>query len=180
MRFNARCNGTKIPEKTFLDKPKESATGTSIVMMKPMPAHSPLLQTIRLTPLPVSVPGVADFKTDLNGTWNFHPCPDDGFYKHEHGAGREGWRGMEIPGEWAMQGAVVQSGTAADYRRSFTTPESWNGQRVRLRCDAIYSDARIWVNRQEAFFRCRLAERSAMVNGDRSMPGGVHGLNTGI
>jgi hypothetical protein len=57
---------------------------------------------------------------------------------------------MEAPGEWAVQGAVVESTSAAGYRRCFTAPESWRGHRVKLRCDGVYSDAKIWINGQEA------------------------------
>ena len=113
--------------------------------MKPLP-----FETLRLTPLPVFVPDVPDLKVDLDGVWDFHPHPDAGFWKIESDMGREGWRDIEVPGEWAMQGAVVASGSAAGYRRFFTVPESWNGHRVKLRCDGVYSDAKIWINGREA------------------------------
>ncbi len=115
-----------------------------------MQAKQSLLQTIRLTPLPIRVSGVVDFKVDLNGTWNFSPAPSDDFYKHQNDSNPDGWRDIQVPGEWAMQGFEVRDVTAAGYRREFNLPDSWSGKRIKLKCDGIYSDARIWINGQEA------------------------------
>lgn len=110
------------------------------------PDH-PRPATLPLTPLPVSEPDVADLRIDLNGRWDFHPGPEDGFWEN---VGTNGWGAIEVPSEWVMQGFDVKEGASAGFRRKFVLPESWRGKRVKLRCDGIYSDATIWINGKRA------------------------------
>ena len=112
----------------------------------PLPAE--LIPSIRLTPRPADVTGVSTLKIDLNGIWKFNPAPPPEFGNTS--AGGAGWQDIQVPGEWVMQGFKVAPNTAAGYTRKFSVPEDWNGQRVKLRCDAVYSDAKIWINGQEA------------------------------
>jgi hypothetical protein len=102
----------------------------------------------RLTPCPVSVAGVFQARVDLNGTWKFCASPPKDFWKNQNDD-VSGWTEIEVPGEWVMQGFAVEPGTAAAYRRSFTVPADWKAGRVKLRCDAVYSDATVWVNGKE-------------------------------
>ena len=103
----------------------------------------------RLTPCPVSIAGVDTLQVRLDGTWRFNPAPPEEFWKTEPSVG-VGWTPIEVPGEWAMQGFTVAENTAAGYWRLFVLPSEWEGQRVKLRCDAVYSDATVWVNGQLA------------------------------
>lgn len=80
----------------------------------------------RLSPLPVKV---ETERVPLSGTWTFN-----------------GGDPIEVPGEWVMQGFEVEKGREATYERTFDVPRSWRGQRVKLRCNGIYSRARIEVN----------------------------------
>ncbi len=102
----------------------------------------------RLSPRPRSVNGVAAPHLSLNGTWRFHPDPPAGFYKTE-GAG-PGWGDIEVPGQWVQQGYAVDKAKAAAYVRSVDLPDDWSGMRIKLRCDAVYSDAIVYVNGKEA------------------------------
>lgn len=98
----------------------------------------------RLSPLPVKV---EKQKVPLAGNWQFSPSPEKEFWKK----GSVGnWKNIEVPGEWVMQGFEVEKGKAAGYFRTFTVPSSWKGQRVKLRCNGIYSDSRIYINGKEA------------------------------
>lgn len=98
----------------------------------------------RLSPLPVGLQGQ---KISLNGEWHFHPSPEAGF----NGMEKVGnWKTIQVPGEWVMQGFEVKKGEAAGYVREFTLPESWKGQRVKLRCNAVYSDCKVFVNGRKA------------------------------
>lgn len=95
----------------------------------------------------MGVAGVKTLKLDLNGTWKFHSAPPAEFWKTT--ASGE-WKDIQVPGEWVMQGFKVEPNVAAGYRREFSVPQDWDGQRVKLRCDAVYSDAKVWINGQEA------------------------------
>ncbi|UCF43033.1 MAG: glycoside hydrolase family 2 [Planctomycetota bacterium] len=103
----------------------------------------------RLTPGPTSVSGIDELQVSLNGTWGFNPNPHRDSWGGEARTG-PAWADIEVPGEWVMQGFTVEKDTAAGYRRQFTLPQDWKGRRIKLRCDAIYSDAKVWVNGLEA------------------------------
>ena len=78
----------------------------------------------RLSPLPRDME-----KISLSGTWTFN-----------------GAHPIEVPGEWVMQGFEVEPGREATYERTFDVPARWQGRRVKLRCNAVYSKSRIFVN----------------------------------
>lgn len=98
----------------------------------------------RLSPLPIEMAGE---QVNLSGIWLFHPSPEAEFWKRE--AGKD-WKEIEVPGEWVMQGFEVERGKAAGYYRTFSVPVSWRGKRIKLRCNAIYSEAHIYINGQPA------------------------------
>ena len=75
----------------------------------------------------------------LNGQWSF--CAD--------GPTGTDWKPIEVPGEWVMQGFTVKPNTAAGYRRTFTIPAGFAGQRVILRFDGVYSEAVVTLNNRE-------------------------------
>ena len=80
----------------------------------------------RLSPLPQKV---AEECVPLAGTWTFNEKSK-----------------IEVPGEWVMQGFEIEPGQEAIYERAFQVPSRWKGKRVKLRCNGIYSQARIQVN----------------------------------
>ena len=83
----------------------------------------------RLSPLPRQV---EKERVPLAGTWTFN-----------------GKHNIEVPGEWVMQGFEVEKGKEALYERTFNIPARWEGQRVKLRCNGIYSESRICINGKE-------------------------------
>lgn len=97
----------------------------------------------RLSPLPSGRDG-ATFLLDLGGSWQFSPAAAAGL--SPGGVVPKEGRPIQVPGEWVMQGFKVPPGTWATYWRDFTAPAQWAGQRVKLRCDAIYSVCEIFVN----------------------------------
>ena len=113
----------------------------------PLPAEW-IPPNIRLTPRPASTSGVKTTKLDLGGTWKFNPAPPTEFWTAVTGG--DDWKNIQVPGEWTMQGFKVEKNTAAGYRREFSVPPDWNGRRVKLRCDSVYSDAKVWINGHEA------------------------------
>lgn len=98
----------------------------------------------RLSPLPEQV---EIEKVGLSGRWLFNPAPEADFHKKEKVSN---WKEIEVPGEWVMQGFEVEKGKAAGYFRTFNVPANWAGQRIKLRCNAIYSEAFIFINGQKA------------------------------
>lgn len=74
-------------------------------------------------------------KLSLTGKWEF--IADRATGKKDE---------IEVPGEWVMQGYSVKPHTYAGYSRSFTIPSSWNGKRVKLHFNAVYSEAEIFLN----------------------------------
>ena len=87
-----------------------------------------------------AVPDDLSFKMDLNGTWKFNGAPEKQL------TGIENWPDIRVPGEWEMQGFKVEPGTRVKYARQFEIPDEWAGKQVFLRCDAIFSDARVFIN----------------------------------
>ncbi len=104
------------------------------------------LETIRWSPIPEKVKGIDGVQLDLNGIWNFNPSPADSFWKN---IGSTNWENIEVPGEWVMQGFEVDAGQYAGYYREFQLPESWKKARIKLKCEAVYSECTIWMNGKE-------------------------------
>ena len=97
-----------------------------------------------LTPRPFKVDGLENSKLDLGGTWKFNSSPSAGF-----GTDKKvplSWSNISVPGEWTMQNFSVKPNTRAAYKRSFSIPAQWKDYRIKLRCDAVYSDAIVWIN----------------------------------
>jgi beta-galactosidase len=94
-----------------------------------------------LSPIPVSVHGLQITNISLNGIWQFSP---------DNKNDKTRARNIEVPGEWAMQGFKVNPGTYATYQNNFRIPSEWNGNRIKLRCDAVYSECEIFINGQKA------------------------------
>lgn len=97
-----------------------------------------------LTPRPFNVDGLENSILDLCGTWKFNSSPSAGF-----GTVSKiplSWSDISVPGEWTMQKFTVKPNTRAGYIRSFHIPAEWKDYRIKLRCDAVYSDAIIWIN----------------------------------
>ena len=105
------------------------------------------VSSIRWTPTPASINELKDFKIDLNGQWSFTTTPETDFWKKNK---IEGWKSIEVPGEWVMQGFDVEKGKAAGYQRTFQIPTAWNGYRIKLKCEAVYSNCEVWVNGKNA------------------------------
>ena len=75
-------------------------------------------------------------KISLDGTWKFssdienQPCD----------------KNIQVPGEWVMQGFEVKKSVYAGYQKNFSLPANWKNKRIKLRFDAVFSEAEIWLN----------------------------------
>jgi len=95
-------------------------------------ADKQLLKLNRISPAASKQPN----KISLDGTWQFstdiNTLPTD--------------KNIQVPGEWVMQGFEVKNSVYAGYKKNFEIPQSWKNKRIKLRFDAVYSEAEIWVN----------------------------------
>jgi len=96
-------------------------------------------------PFPKSTAGVAQPVMTLNGKWQFNPTPAQDFPNSKG----QGWKPIQVPAHWTMQGFTVKDGTYAGYTREFTVPTDWINQHIRLRFDSVFSDCIIFVNGEE-------------------------------
>src|SRR5437660_6817590 len=88
---------------------------------------------------------------NLNGLWDYaitEPKPEVGSHKPEH------WDGqilVPFPVESALSGVMKQIGEQNRlwYRRTFTIPRGWRGNRVLLHFGAVDWETTVWVNGKE-------------------------------
>jgi hypothetical protein len=137
----------------LLQGPNAVASAVELLSDDPTPlpaaAEAPVdIAPPRLSPQPATVEGVKEPKLDLTGTWRFNPAPPEGFQGGPETG--DGWHDVTVPGEWEMAGFHVAPKAAAGYRKTFTVPAGWAGNRVKLKADAVYSECVVWVNGKEA------------------------------
>lgn len=58
----------------------------------------------------------------------------------------QNWQSIKVPGEPLMQGFDILTNNEYYYRREITVPEDFAGNRVLVRFDGVYSNARVWIN----------------------------------
>ena len=104
------------------------------------------IEKIRWSPLPGTLNGDETEKISLCGTWDFYTEIPESFPEKTNGNKAS----IEVPGEWIMQGFEVDTNTFAGYEREFTLPAKWKARRVKLRCEAVYSDCEIFINNKKA------------------------------
>lgn len=75
----------------------------------------------------------------LNGQWQFtimfDPTPED-------------WTAITVPGNWDVTDQHADHSGIGWYRRSFVPKPEFRGKRIRLKFDAVYHEAEIFLNRQ--------------------------------
>lgn len=92
----------------------------------------------------VWVAGIKKPCISLNGTWKFSQASHAGALDLQ--LDLTGWKDIEVPGELAMQGVPVEHDAGYLYVRDVFIPGDFEGKRIFLRFDGVYSYARIWVN----------------------------------
>ena len=81
-------------------------------------------------------------RLSLCGTWEFAADPPKDFPADQSGLK---WNPIKVPAHWEMEGFTAESGRAV-YRKTFHAPADWQGKRIKLLAEAIYSHAQVWVN----------------------------------
>lgn len=101
----------------------------------------------QFTPVPSQVAGIYQPAISLNGIWQFNEKPDAGFYRNF--SSNDQWKSIVVPGQWSMQGFKVDSASFGGYRTTFSVPEEWLSQTVKLRFDGVSSESVVYLNGQE-------------------------------
>lgn len=89
----------------------------------------------------------------LEGVWLFRTDPEDrgiaaGWFKP--GQDRADWRKVSVPHTWQVDPGTEEYYGFAWYARQIDGDPDWRGRTLRLEFDAVYRDARVWVNGQPA------------------------------
>lgn len=58
----------------------------------------------------------------------------------------ESWQKVTVPGSLIMQGFNIKNNCEYYYKRKITIPSSYDGKRVFVRFEGVYSNARVWIN----------------------------------
>jgi len=86
----------------------------------------------------------------LNGVWEFQFDPEDvGLQENWHALPRPYARTIRVPYAWESKLSGIgdtQYKGVAWYRREFTLPNRWRGQRIWLCFGAVDHHATVWVN----------------------------------
>lgn len=85
-----------------------------------------------LSPIPSPLLSSNKPFVSLNGTWKFEQTNKKG--------------NIKVPGEWVMQGYTVNAGETATYITTFSVPDNWKGNRIKLRFDGVSSHALVKIN----------------------------------
>ncbi|MFN8009209.1 MAG: glycoside hydrolase family 2 TIM barrel-domain containing protein [Terriglobia bacterium] len=96
-------------------------------------------------PLHLTPPNAAKPGLNLNGAWRFAIDPPENFFSSGYDDSK--WNSMEVPAHWVLKGFKTLTGVGG-YRRHFQIPEGWDGHRIKLRFDGVYSGAEVWLNGQ--------------------------------
>lgn len=58
----------------------------------------------------------------------------------------EKWQDVVVPSSLVMQGFNIENNTEYYYKRTISIPKDYKGNRIFLRFEGVYSNARVWVN----------------------------------
>lgn len=112
----------------------------------------------------VKVAGVKKPEISLNdpsgsGAWRFLyeipdytmeggvPAPEASVQDYDFTAWNDkNWQNIKVPGEPAMQGFDISTNQEYYYQREITIPQDFTGNRILVRFDGVYCNARVWIN----------------------------------
>lgn len=93
--------------------------------------------------------GSGEEKVSLNGSWAFKTDPNNVGQEQAWFAGQyraAGWEPMAVPGNWDTHNAYAHYAGKGWYRKEVVVPASWQGKTIRLHFEAVYHDAKVWLN----------------------------------
>ncbi|WP_091166017.1 glycoside hydrolase family 2 TIM barrel-domain containing protein [Paenibacillus sp. 1_12] len=116
---------------------------------------------------------LSPYYVPLNGNWKFNYAPTPAHAPssfHQEAFDASSWDDLPVPSCWQMHGygqphysnvvypfpivppLVPTDNPTGSYRREFTVPAGWNGQRITLHFEGVDSAFFVWVNGREAGF----------------------------
>lgn len=140
------------------------AESASVVSVKTVETGSDVWETPVIPDAAAEIPGISKTEIDLNettgdGTWKFLydipdfmdsdsvPAPTEKKQDFDFTSwNNRDWQEIIVPGEAVMQGFDILTNNEYYYQREITVPEDFAGNRVLVRFDGVYSNARIWIN----------------------------------
>lgn len=92
---------------------------------------------------PAQAQSDGECRISLNGVWDFTTSGSMRARKDFK------WDSMSVPGNWDVQASYSTHVGEGWYRRMFQVPADWKGKKIRLHFDAVYHEARVWLNGRE-------------------------------
>src|SRR5271168_2787034 len=94
-------------------------------------------------------------RSNFDSQWKFFIGDQE--EAHAPGFDDKGWRNLDLPHDWSIEGPFSQDAPAAGtgaylptgigwYRKQFTLPSGASGKRVALQFDGIYQRSEVWIN----------------------------------
>ncbi|GJM63093.1 glycoside hydrolase family 2 protein [Persicobacter diffluens] len=83
----------------------------------------------------------------LNGSWNFL-ADNDITEPQVLTSDFTQWTHLPVPGNWDTQEDYSTYTGKGYYQRNFNIPADWKGKQVRIKFDAVYQSAKVWLNGQ--------------------------------
>ncbi|MFD2115593.1 InlB B-repeat-containing protein [Paenibacillus yanchengensis] len=101
-----------------------------------------------IVPIPKTTAGVADPVISLNGEWEATTEINSETLGEKDSLNVENlkWRPIKVPGEMSLQGFNIEQDKEYPYKKEIDIPADFADKKIILRFDAVYSDARLWVN----------------------------------
>ncbi|TXG36097.1 glycoside hydrolase family 2 protein [Seonamhaeicola maritimus] len=81
----------------------------------------------------------------LNGSWQFlasNEIDDKAVLKEDFNK----WDTLQVPGNWDTRKRYSEYVGKGYYQKQFEIPRNWKDKQVRLKFDAVYESAKVWLN----------------------------------
>ncbi|WP_298533434.1 glycoside hydrolase family 2 protein [uncultured Algibacter sp.] len=83
----------------------------------------------------------------LNGTWQFlasNDVSEEDVFK----ASFTKWDTLQVPGNWDTRERYSEYVGKGYYQKEFSVPKNWKNKQIRVKFDAVYETAKVWLNGQ--------------------------------
>ncbi|GAA4236432.1 beta-glucuronidase [Postechiella marina] len=84
-------------------------------------------------------------KFPLNGTWQFL-ASNEVDAKEVLAEDFSKWDTIQVPGNWDTRERYSEYVGKGYYQKTFTPPANWKNKQIRLKFDAVYETAKVWLN----------------------------------